>query len=115
MTRCKLSRVMTSKETGNKEGSMECPFFTLYFKNVIEDKGFPIISNQWERVLRPYQHDLMVRSGVDPAIMLGWFVCPTAAMVETIKAVGLEKTPLSLILFLSVVGFKFLSFLMNTL
>ena len=33
----------------------------LIFKNIIEDKEFAIISSQWERLLRPYQHGLMGR------------------------------------------------------
>ena len=40
----------------------------------------------------PYQHDLMVRSGGDPFVMHGWFVCPTVSMVTTSHATGLEKT-----------------------
>ena len=35
--------------------------YALYFKNIIEDLKFAIISSQWESLLRPYQHDLMVR------------------------------------------------------
>ena len=34
----------------------------------------------------------MVRSGADPVIRLGWFVCPTVSRVTTGRATRLEKT-----------------------
>ena len=41
--------------------------------------------------LRLCQHDLVIRKGEDPVIMLGWFVCPSVSMVTTSKAGNLEK------------------------
>ena len=34
---------------------------SVHFKNIFEDKKFSINSNQWENLLRPYQHYVMGR------------------------------------------------------
>ena len=62
-------------------------------KVLLKIKRFAIISSQWESLLRPYQHDLMVRKGGGPVVMHGWFVCPTVSILTTshMHATGLEK------------------------
>ena len=79
---------------------MDCPLFPdinqllmlVCLLNIIEDYKSAIISSQWVSLLRPYQHNLMVRLGGDPVVTHDWFVCPTVSKVTTSHATGLEKT-----------------------
>ena len=57
-------------------------------------KGFQLLTDQWENLMRPYQQDLTVRKRADAVVTFGWFVCLAVSMVTTSKPAGLEQTQL---------------------